>query len=120
MYLPSIDLLRLVLEIEEGVVSYSRNDIDDEVSYSVSLYLNTDDEVIENYSINIHTLVYNFKEWAYKQKFTIVAGRYSLEDTDYICTIEQALNRRNFWSSNSESEAVFNACEYILDLKLRV
>ena len=121
MFLPSIELLIVILDIEEGVVSYSRNDIDDEVSYSVILYLNTNDEVIENYSINIHTLAHKCKEWLLIKNFVVDIYSFNFafnNETEHRIKLLQGAKEIYYNDSclDSEPEAIFKACQFILDI----
>lgn len=70
------------------------------------------------FTINIHELTYKCKEWAYKYGFEIAA--YRVQDSiEYRCLVGH--NTINFngtksgYYAESEPEAIFKACQWILD-----
>jgi hypothetical protein len=71
-----------------------------------------------NGSINIHELAYRCKEWAYKKDFVIYSARYGNEFGICFLYIDSEnpniLNPCFRIKENTEYEAIFQACEYIL------
>lgn len=72
--------------------------------------------------INIYELAHKCKEWAYKQKqsYRVTSGFTNLPDYDYEAIIENPTStgtKREIFEADSEPEAVFQACQYILENK---
>ena len=61
--------------------------------------------------INIHELAHKCKEWALQYKYELLSGY--LSGNGYVVVMEQ----RRTWFAPTEVEAVFKACEYILEQK---
>lgn len=72
--------------------------------------------------INIYEFAHMCKEWAFKQGYDLVCKRkYTLtRSTYYECNVEKLLNyifyfEEEFSSEQSEQEAIFKACEWIME-----
>ena len=63
------------------------------------------------YSINIHELAFKCKVWALQYKYELLSG--FLSGNGYVVVMEQ----RRTWHADTEPEAIFEACEYILNQK---
>ena len=77
-------------------------------------------------SINIHELAYKCKEWAYKQEYSLSSGhRFEANEwfCDYETSEEYSIRAEEYYSNidaeykmaNTEPEAIFKACEWILE-----
>ena len=62
--------------------------------------------------INIHELAHKCKEWAYNEGFVIVALKE--DEEQYVVEIRCGWDITDF-RDNTEPEAIFKACQYILD-----
>ena len=63
--------------------------------------------------INIHELAHKCKEWALQYKYELLSGY--LSGNGYVVVMEQ----RRSWFAPTEPEAIFKACEYILNQKAK-
>lgn len=87
------------------------------------IYPNKGDEPSEYmFPINIHELAHKCKEWAIKESYDILSG--GLEAGLYSCYIDYSdkrytlqMNPLHHEFANTEPEAVFAACEWILKTK---
>ena len=61
--------------------------------------------------INIHELAHKCKVWALQYKYELLSGY--LSSRGYVVVMEQ----RRTWYADTESEAIFKACEWILKQK---
>lgn len=73
--------------------------------------------------INIYELAHKCKEWASELEFEISSCTYKAT-VEYNCRQDEDDDRRLFWksdyetfSSDTEPEAIFKACQWILDNK---
>jgi len=107
MTLPSKELLSKVLNVE---ITYLTDRLDGNLMpYQVARQ--------EGWStINIYEFAHRCKEWAwdkhrYKLKSGIFIGRKgALKQNEYACTDYESISE----NANSEPEAIFKACEWIL------
>ncbi len=60
-------------------------------------------------NINIHELAHKCKEWALQYKYELLSGY--LSGNGYVVVMEQRIT----WYADTEPEAIFKACEYILE-----
>ena len=61
--------------------------------------------------INIHELAHKCKEWALQYKYEFLSGY--LSGRGYVVVMEQ----RRTWYADTEVEAIFKACEWLLKQK---
>lgn len=134
MKIPTNELFSKVLNIKfEEIVSinivnnknYSiLNSIDIEIKIDKDLVCHRG--IVRGYTIfyiNIYELAYKFKEWAYTKGFTIFTyktdnGRYALELLFNHWTLQNFDCVPGLPSSfDNEHEAIFEACQHILDDK---
>lgn len=80
----------------------------------LNVFLDGDDTGIYD-SINIHELAHKCKEWAYKQGFLLNSD--SLGYCLHGCYEEDIIKVDQEWKSDTEPEAIFKACEWILENK---
>lgn len=71
------------------------------------------------FPVNIYELAHKCKEWAFKQKhgYIILSGFTNLTDNIYEATIENPNTTgiyREIFCADTEVEAIFKACEWIL------
>jgi hypothetical protein len=95
---------------------------DNEIEYN-GMYLG-DCGLYKHYeSINIHELAHKCKEWAKSLDYRILSG---YDDCDDMETWTVLINHRygeggcscdDFFEAETESEAIFQACQWILDNK---
>lgn len=92
------------------------------------IYPNKRDEPSEyTFPINIHELAYKCKEWALNKGYRLLSGFDEKEyenspDIEYSCIVnhiycEGGCRSDNNFNSYSEPEAIFKACQWILDNK---
>jgi len=69
--------------------------------------------------INIHELAHKCKEWAYKSYGLSIWSGYSFDDECFTCEVYEdgQTSSETYWAANTEPEAFFKACEWILEQK---
>ena len=60
--------------------------------------------------INIYELAHKCKEWAKKKEYWAISGY----DEGYFCMLHDMPDNR-FFNASTEIEAIFKACEYIME-----
>lgn len=74
------------------------------------------------HSLSVNDFFFMCKDWAKCKNISLISGRYGLTD-EYFCEISNPLDTDiiNILYSDSEQQAVFDACEWILmDLKKEI
>lgn len=128
MKLPSKELLNEVLEYPKEVVAnveYIINIIDEPYfldNYTSTIWFNTDNVGLGVCKINIHEFSNKCKEWAESvgpHGFSLSSGttdEYSMtgcEETRWMCEIAYSPNE--VFYGKTEPEAIFKACEWIMN-----
>lgn len=71
--------------------------------------------------INIHVLAHKCKEWAYKQGYVILSGHSAYGIGVFFCSckgwLSENYDKRIEINHNTEPEAIFKACQWILENK---
>lgn len=117
----SKELLSEVLGVDIEDVYITEN----QVLYSIPNYeIEEDSETFYinlGTRINIHELSHKCKEWAYEKGYILYSGK---EVNEYTCYFEKEtgfeLSNIDTWLStfsDTEPEAIFKACQWILDYK---
>lgn len=111
---PSLKLLEKVLDIRIGKVNLCASLIPNELRYIVTLPISNADDHSNMYAINIYEFADKCKMWALDRGFVISS-----------CSENAIIHKRGFELTfdniqyscveNTEQEAIFNACQYILD-----
>ena len=107
-------LLSEVLNLKQEIKSIILDDIN--VVLGLGDYLDND-QSFDEFDINIYELAYKYKEWALAKGFKI-NSRLTGKDKNYA----EILSCKNsaiiaFFYEDTESEAIFKACEWILENK---
>lgn len=72
-------------------------------------------------NINIYELAHKCKEWAYKQGYAILSGHSAYGIGAFFCSckgwLSENYDKRIEISHNTEPEAIFKACQWILNNK---
>ena len=72
-------------------------------------------------NINIYELAHKCKEWAYKQGYAILSGNSAYGIGAFFCSckgwLSENYDKRIEISHNTEPEAIFKACQWILNNK---
>ena len=66
--------------------------------------------LIEPTTINIYELAHKCKEWAKKKEYWAISGY----DEGYFCMLHDMPDNR-FFNASTEIEAIFKACEWIVE-----
>ena len=117
MTLPSKELLSEVLDIKVVEVYKIRSN----PNFKDNTLLHRIEGCAVLFTINIHELAHKCKEWAYKNKFIIETGFTTSGDWFYTVlevkdTSPYVAEVKTNWGI-TEPEAVFQACQWVLDNK---
>lgn len=81
------------------------------IHYATSIYFQ---------DINIYELAHKCKEWAYEKKHYLIESRFSLGCSGVSQVAKNGLSEyEEIFHENSEAEAIFKACQLILDNKVK-
>lgn len=97
------------------------------LSYEFDMYGNIDYKVINDYgsNINIYELAHKCKEWALEKNLTLFSGNINNQDNNYESEWSydcQIFSHKEgielfYIKSLTEPDAIFKACQWILDSK---
>jgi hypothetical protein len=72
------------------------------------------------HTLSVNDFFFMCKEWAALKNLSLISGRYGTTD-EYFCEISEPLDEdtMNILYADSEQQAVFDACEWILNTEIK-
>ena len=115
-YLPSKELLGEVLDTTITELAFKNNYVEYTSSISGNPYC-----YITYDKINIYELAHKCKEWAYRQGYVLLSGYSAYGVGLFFCSckgwVSENYDKKIEITHNTEPEAIFKACQWILDNK---
>ena len=85
--------------------------------YTNELHYNTTNYPDSSIAINIYELAHKCKEWVYKNGYVIQSGRDVLTESQFIARVMKKSLVQYDGIAQSEPEAIFKACQWIMEQK---
>ena len=94
-----------------GYVPFKVSEMERPSSVGIKLLIIENEDGTVRAYWNIHELAHKCKEWALQYKYEFLSGY--LSGRGYVVVMEQ----RRTWYADTEVEAIFKACEWLLKAK---